>query len=200
MSNGSINASLEVFRNVELAKYPYDEKVKKGFLGVSYASEESATSYSLGITIGEFPAKNYLHYLKSIPSLLTGFSGWILLFGLPIYGIAGDGFQGFSGILTNFYEPSGWAIPLGAGIFVILNILMWVGWMNFYVGLFNCLPAVPLDGGHVFRDVMTSSLSRIMGDGEKVERLSNAIVVLFAVLILMSLVFVTIAPYAAQGF
>jgi len=103
-------------------------------------------------------------------------------------------------LITNFYEPTGWAVPFGIGIFWILNALLWIGWMNFYVGLFNCLPAVPLDGGHVFRDVMTSTLSRIMGDGEKVERLSSAIAVLFAVLILMSFVFVMIAPYAAHGF
>jgi membrane-associated protease RseP (regulator of RpoE activity) len=77
---------------------------------------------------------------------------------------------------------------------------MWVGWMNFYVGLFNCLPAVPLDGGQVFRDVMASSLSRIIGNGEKVEKVTNAVVILFAVLILMSLVFVAFAPYAAHGF
>jgi membrane-associated protease RseP (regulator of RpoE activity) len=138
--------------------------------------------------------------LKSIPSLLTGLTGWILLFGLPIFGLAGEGFQGFTGLITNFYEPTGWAAPLGTGIFWILNALLWIGWMNFYGGLFNCLPAVPLDGGHVFRDVMTSSLSKIMGNGEKVEKLSSAIAVLFAVLILMSFVFVIIAPYAAHGF
>ncbi|VVB89489.1 Peptidase family M50 [uncultured archaeon] len=199
LSNTSANATSLVF-NVELAKYPYETDTKKGFLGISYAPGESATSYSTGITIGQFPAKTYLHVLKSIPSLLNGISGWLLLFSLPIFGLSGEGFPGFTGLITNFYEPAGWAVPLGAGIFVILNILMWIGWMNFYVGLFNCLPAIPLDGGHVFRDVMTSSLSRIMGDGEKVERLSNVIAVLFAVLILMSFVFVMVAPYAAQGF
>lgn len=200
MSNNSVNATLEIFSNVELTKYPYETESKKGFLGVSYSPENGAVSYSTGIGVGQFRAKEYLDVLKSIPSLLTGFTGWFLLFGLPIFGLSGEGFGGFSGMITNFYEPSGWAAPIGTGIFLILNILLWIGWMNFYVGLFNCLPAIPLDGGHVFRDVMTSSLSRIIGDGEKVEKLSNAIAVLFAVLILMSLVFVTIAPYAAQGF
>ncbi len=200
MSNSSANASLEVFRNIELAKYPYDKEATKGFLGISYSPEDGATSYSVGITIGYFPAKNYLHVMKMIPSLLTGMSGWILLFSLPIFGLTGEGFPGFSGIITNFYEPTGWAVFMGPGIFVLLNVLMWIGWMNLYVGLFNCLPAVPLDGGHVFRDVITSSLTRIVGDGEKVERFSNAVTVIFAVMILLSLLFVTFAPYAAQGF
>ena len=200
LRNNSADASPEVFRNVELAKYPYDPSAKKGFLGISYAPEDGATSYSIGLTVGYFPANNYLNVLKKIPSLLNQMSGWLLLFSLPIFGLTGEGFPGFSGIITNFYEPTGWAVSLGPSIFIILNILMWIGWMNFYVGLFNCLPAVPLDGGHVFRDVMSSSLSRIIGNGEKVEKLSNAIAIIFAVLILLSLLFVTFAPYAAQGF
>ncbi|MDP2766760.1 MAG: site-2 protease family protein [Candidatus Methanoperedens sp.] len=200
LSNSSVNASMEVFRNIELSKYPHQKDSKKGFLGVSYSPDEGAISYSIGIGIGQFKAKEYLNMLKSIPSLMTGLTGWVLLFGLPIFGLGGEGFPGFSGLLTNFYEPVGWAVPLGMGFFWILNILLWIGWLNFYVGLFNCLPAVPLDGGHVFRDVMTSSLSRIMRDGEKVEKLSNAITVLFAVLILMTFVFAIVAPYAAHGF
>ncbi len=200
LSNSSVNASTEVFRNITLSQYPYQNEVKKGFLGVSYSPDEGAVSYSMGIGIGQFPAASYLNILKSIPSYMKGITGWALLFGLPIFGLQGEGFPGFSGVLANFYEPTGWAVPLGIGIFWILNILLWVGWMNFYAGLFNCLPAVPLDGGHVFRDVVASSLTRIMGNGEKVDKVANSIVVLFAVLILMSFVFVMIAPYAAHGF
>lgn len=199
LSNSSLNATLQVF-GIELAKYPYQKDVMKGFLGISYSPDEGAISYSIGIGIGQFKAKEYIDVLKSIPSLLTGLTGWVLLFGLPIFGLAGEGFPGFTGLITNFYEPTGWAAPLGIGIFLILNALLWIGWLNFYVGLFNCLPAVPLDGGHVFRDVMTSTLERVMGDGEKVEKISNSIVIIFAVLILMSFVFLMIAPYAAHGF
>jgi membrane-associated protease RseP (regulator of RpoE activity) len=199
LSDNSTNASMEVFKNIELTRYP-DSNARKGFLGISYAPDAGAVSYSLGIGVGQFQAKNFLNMLESIPSLLNRVEGWVYLFSLPIIGFTGDGFPGFSGLITYFYEPVGWAAPLGNGIFWILNILMWVGWMNFYVGLFNCLPAVPLDGGQVFRDVMASSLSRIIGDGEKVEKVTNAIVILFAVLILMSIVFVAFAPYAAHGF
>ncbi len=138
--------------------------------------------------------------LKSIPSLMTGIYGWIIIFGLPLFGFTGESFPGFSGILLNFYEPTGWVAVFGVLVFWALNALLWIGWMNLYAGLFNCLPAVPLDGGHVFRDVMTSFLTKVFGDGEKVERLSNAIVLVFAVLILLSFVFVMIAPYAAHGF
>jgi membrane-associated protease RseP (regulator of RpoE activity) len=188
----------EIVYTIDLAKYP-DSDATKGFLGVSSAPE-GAISHSTGIGVGQFPAKDYLNMLKSIPSLLNQPAGWLLLFGLPIFGLAGEGFPGFSGQILNFYEPIGMAAFLGIGTFWILNSLMWIGWMNFYAGLFNCLPAVPLDGGHVFRDVMTSSLSRIFGSSERVEKISNAIVIMFAVLILMSFLFVMLAPYAAHGF
>ncbi len=199
LSNSSENVSTIVFRNIELSKYP-QEGVNKGFLGVSYSPEEGAVSYSIGIGIGEFPAKEYLGILKSIPSMMTGFTGWGFLLGLPFFGGMGGGGLDFSGVFASFYEPTGWAVNLGAGTFWLLNILLWVGWMNLYVGLFNCLPAVPLDGGHVFRDVVTSSLSKILGNGEKAEKVSSAIAIMFAVLILISLVFWVIAPYAAHGF
>jgi membrane-associated protease RseP (regulator of RpoE activity) len=199
LSDNSTNASMKMFKNIELVRYP-DSNAIKGFLGISYAPDAGAVSYSLGIGVGQFQAKSFLNMLESIPSLLNRVEGWVYLFSLPIVGFTGNGFPGFSGLITYFYEPVGWAAPLGNGMFWILNILMWVGWMNFYVGLFNCLPAVPLDGGQVFRDVMASSLSRIIGDGEKVEKVTNAVVILFAVLVLMSIVFVVFAPYAAHGF
>lgn len=198
LSSSSLNASTEVFKAIELRKNPSPMNANKGFLGVSYSPE--AVIYSLGIGIGEFPAKTYLHMLKSIPSLMTGITGWVIIFGLPIYGFGGEGFPGFSGILMNFYEPTGWVAVFGIVVFWVLNALLWIGWMNLYAGLFNCLPAVPLDGGHVFRDVMASLLTKVFGDGEKVERISNAIVMVFALLILLSFVFVMIAPYAAHGF
>jgi membrane-associated protease RseP (regulator of RpoE activity) len=199
LNDSSLNASTKVFKSIPLGKNPDPMGIKKGFLGLSY-SPEQGVSHSIGIGIGQFQAKTYLHMLKSIPSLMTGITGWIILFGLPIFGFGGEGFPGFSGLLMNFYEPTGWVAVLGIGVFWILNVLLWVGWMNLYAGLFNCLPAVPLDGGHVFRDVMNSSLTRIFGDGERAERISNAIVIIFAVMILMSFVFAIIAPYVAHGF
>ncbi|MDP2840890.1 MAG: PDZ domain-containing protein, partial [Candidatus Methanoperedens sp.] len=199
-SNSSLNASTMIFSNIELAKHPHDPEIKKGFMGITYSSEGGAVSHSIGIGIGQFQAEGFLGMLQSIPSLLNGVTGWILLFSLPIYGFAGEGFPGFSGLITNFYEPVGLVAVMGDGIFWILNILLWVGWMNFYVGLFNCLPALPLDGGHVFRDVVATSLSKVFGNGEKIERISNAIAVMLAIMILGSLVLVTFAPYAAYGF
>ncbi|WP_440952261.1 site-2 protease family protein [Methanococcoides sp. FTZ1] len=187
-----------VFFEVELAPHP-DGIPDKGFLGVYYGSNGLAIA-PLGITVGEFPAKAYLEALRSIPSMMTGFAGWIILLGLPIVGFAGEGFPGFSGTLAQFYHPVGWGEPLGIGVFWIANTLLWVGWLNFYVGLFNCLPAVPLDGGHVFKDYVRSFVGRIISDEERATNISAAIAATFTFVILISFLFMIFGPYIVHGF
>ena len=184
--------------DVKLAQYP-DEGEEKGFLGVYY-NTNGIKSTPLGLTVGEYPSKMYLQILKDIPYMLTGPSGWIILFGLPILGIGGEGFPGFSGTFAQFYHAVGWGEPLGIGIFWIANTLLWIGWLNFYVGLFNCLPAVPLDGGHVFRDYTYSLILRITGDENKAKRISGAIAGTFLFLVLMSFVLMIFGPYIVHGF
>jgi len=191
------NVSSETF-GIELASHP-DGGSEKGFLGIYYGSN-GIEIVPLGMSIGEFPAKDYLAALKAIPSMLGGFTGWIIILGLPIFGFAGEGFPGFSGQLAQFYSPIGWGEPLGIGLFWIANTLLWVGWLNFYVGLFNCLPAVPLDGGHVFRDYLHAFISRFISDEAKAKEVSSAIAASFTMLILASFLFMIFGPYIVHGF
>jgi membrane-associated protease RseP (regulator of RpoE activity) len=169
-----------------------------GFLGVMYGNNAVVELPMLGISMLMPQAKLYLEALKQIPSLLTIPAGWIILFGLPIYGFAGEGFRGFSGTFMQFYHPVGWAEPLGIGIFWIANTLLWVGWLNFYVGLFNCLPAVPLDGGHVFKDSIYSFVYRFTRNDSISEKVSNSITASFSMLILFSFIFMIFGPYIGQ--
>lgn len=194
---GTENAENTTEYSVILAQHPDVEN--KGFLGVVTSSDGPVVT-SLGINVGEFPAAAYLDLFRSIPQMLKGLTGWIILLGLPIIGFTGEGFPGFSGTLAQFYEPVGWAEPFGIGVFWLANALLWIGWLNFYVGLFNCLPAVPLDGGHVFRDYMNAFIFRITGDEEKAERKSAMIAATFAMLILMSFLFMIFGPYIVHGF
>ena len=170
----------------------------RGFLGVIYENSGVMEFPMFGISVWMPQAKLYLEALKQIPSLLTIPAGWIILFGLPIYGFAGEGFRGFSGTIMQFYQPVGWAEPLGIGIFWIANALLWIGWLNFYVGLFNCLPAVPLDGGHVFKDYTYSLVYKLTRNDSISEKVSNSITASFSMLILFSFVFMIFGPFVGQ--
>ena len=63
--------------------------------------------------------------------------------------------------VTEIYHPAhalGW-MPDGA-FWILANSLYWIFWLNLMVGLTNVLPAVPLDGGYLFRDFMDYLLSK----------------------------------------
>jgi membrane-associated protease RseP (regulator of RpoE activity) len=192
---GNLTEKGTVVFNVQLSSNSENDH---GFLGVIYGNNGATEFPMLGISVLMPQAKVYLEALKQIPSLLTIPAGWIILFGLPIYGFAGEGFRGFSGTFMQFYHPVGWAEPLGIGIFWIANTLLWVGWLNFYVGLFNCLPAVPLDGGHVFKDSIYSFVYRFTRNDLISEKVSNSITASFSMLILFSFIFMIFGPYIGQ--
>jgi len=150
-----------------------------------------------GMTIGGYPASERLHVLKNIPATLDRAEGWVLLFALPFIGFDSSGFSGFDATMQ-FYDPVGWAAGYGALVFWLANALLWIGWINFYAGLFNCLPAVPLDGGHIFKDIIHSLFKRVVSD-HTAERIARTIAVAFAVLILSSFVFMIFGPAIVHG-
>lgn len=193
---GKLTANGTVVFDVKLSSSPSESN--HGFLGVMYGNTGVAECPTLGISVWMPQAELYLEALKKIPSLLTSLAGWIILFGLPIYGFAGEGFRGFSGTIMQFYHPTGWAEPLGIGVFWIANTLLWIGWLNFYVGLFNCLPAVPLDGGHVFRDYTYSLIYRLTRSDVTSEKVSSSITASFSMLILFSFIFMIFGPFLGQ--
>ena len=184
---------------VELAGNP--DGSGSGFLGVGFSGVSADAVYLDGVTFQEFPAGSFLAALREMPR--SGLLGVFSLMGLPFSGIAGFtemGFPGFSGWITHLFEPTGWAEPLGGKIFWIANFLFWVGLINLYAGLFNCLPAVPLDGGHIFRDMISMGLLKVFKSEAKAEKMTGALVALMAWLIFSSLLFIILAPYLAHGF
>lgn len=194
---GIFNENVNVNYTINLTHDP--SGVDKGFIGISEFSTV-VISRSTGLSVGEYPARELLHFLQMIPKMMGGVAGWIIILVLPFPNPFIGSFQGFSGTLSMFYEPIGLVAPLGAGIFWLANSLLWIGWLNFYVGLFNCLPMLPLDGGHVFKDTVHSILARVFGKGERMGELAGKIATAFAILMLASLIFMITAPYIAHGF
>ena len=163
-----------------------------GFIGIGISGD---AVYMGGVTFQQAPSGQVLSLLKAVPS--SGIGGFLYLLSLPFSGISGfseKGFPGFSGWITDVFQPAGWAALLGSRFFWIANLLLWVGWVNLYAGLFNCLPAVPLDGGHIFRDLIQAALERVVS-AKEAERITRTVVALLAWLILTSLIITVVAPF-----
>lgn len=63
--------------------------------------------------------------------------------------------------IQDLYEISGPLDFLPAPLFwVLANSLYWIFWLNLMVGITNSLPAVPLDGGYIFRDTMDKVVTK----------------------------------------
>ncbi|MCL2550119.1 MAG: site-2 protease family protein [Methanimicrococcus sp.] len=196
-----------VSREIEviLGETPGNET--KAYIGINYSAGPLYIGL-LGITVGEFNAEGYLTFLRSLPSLMVGFdlsdmkgslltmlSAWLFILMMPFFGLTGDGFSGFSGAMLSFFEPAGWAEPFGVGIFWAANLLFWVAWLNFYVGLFNCLPAIPLDGGHLFRTYFLKIAEKFKMEEKKAVRLSVRVSGYLTVFIFMSFVIMFVWPH-----
>ncbi len=109
-------------------------------------------------------------------------------------------FQGLSPIqspVTDLFEASGIWGALPVDIFWILaNSMYWIFWINLMVGLTNVLPAVPLDGGFLFRDGIDSLVKRFKGNASTEERVkyTSTITYLLAMFVLFLIIWQLIGP------
>ena len=142
-----------------------------GFMGVLIGGD-----YLSDMIIGY--SEQILTNLKSIPRDLRGL---LYVTAMPLY------FRSFDGI-TNYFTPTGFWKDLGDVIFWLLNAFYWIAWLNFYIGLFNCLPAVPLDGGRVLSETLQSFM-RV----EKAELIVKTLAIFVFLSILLSIVIPNLA-------
>lgn len=84
-----------------------------------------------------------------------------LLLPLASFVLGIPNFPGFTDAVMNFYVVEGPLAGLGGGVFVLSNLLFWTAWINLQLGLFNCIPGYPLDGGRLLRTSVEAVISRL---------------------------------------
>lgn len=138
----------------------------RAFMGVYLANFECVGGVNF------FNPGHIVSSLSQIPSQLKNPVMWPLLISMPFQ------FQGFMG-LESFFDNE-------MHTFWILNSLYWIAWINFYIAVFNSLPAIPLDGGRVFQETLSAIIRR--------EKLVNQISKAMAIFIFASFAMMILVP------
>jgi len=124
---------------------------------------------------------------------LSDFSrSWLRLVALPFLDLAP-----VRSPVTDLYEPSGsMAWMPDSAFWLLANSLYWIFWLNLMVGLTNVLPAVPLDGGYMFRDALDYLVDRsgTKYTKEKREKMVGSISIGLALLVLALILWQLVGP------
>jgi membrane-associated protease RseP (regulator of RpoE activity) len=109
-------------------------------------------------------------------------------------------FQGLAPIqdpIADLFVPGGVFTGMNADVFwFAANCFYWIFWINLMVGFTNVLPAVPLDGGFLFKDGMDSIVLRFRKNATEEERnrLVSSITFALAFFVLFLIIWQFIGP------
>jgi membrane-associated protease RseP (regulator of RpoE activity) len=131
-----------------------------GYLGIN-------TAY-LGASVNspEVVIRRLAHPMYGVESAGDAISSTLYYLALPFAGLAP-----IQSPITDLFAPAGVLSGVPADAFwVISNCLYWIFWINIMVGMTNVLPAVPLDGGYLFRDWLDSLVLKVKKNATEKER------------------------------
>ncbi|MDZ7746776.1 MAG: site-2 protease family protein [Halobacteriales archaeon] len=149
---------------VRLAAHPREDT---GFLGVTI--QPGITGMSVDdFGVEGYPAQFFLTAIgggngDSLNSIQRAAFTISLPFAAVTLPSVEQPFPGFVGIYENFYVVGDGPLAfLGTGPLLLLGtLLFWIAWINVILGQFNCVPAFPLDGGHILRTSTQAVVSRL---------------------------------------
>jgi membrane-associated protease RseP (regulator of RpoE activity) len=111
---------------------------------------------------------------------------------LPFYGL-----QPLSPPLSETFAPTGMLAWMPTDVFwLVANSLYWIFWINLMVGITNAMPAIPLDGGFLYRDWIDTIVSKVRKGMEQKDRdrYVNSIVMTTSLFVLFLIVWQLIGP------
>lgn len=117
-------------------------------------------------------AENYRYKIGIVP--ISAISHWE--FTNPLFVMAAPAFELIGYPLFHPYAYSS-MIPWG-----LVGVLKWMFILNFAMGLINLLPAVPLDGGYIFRGLLEKKVKK-----ETARKVSYALALFILALIIINL-------------
>lgn len=111
---------------------------------------------------------------------------------LPFYGL-----QPLSPPLSEIFAPTGMFAWMPTDVFwMVANSMYWIFWINLMVGITNAMPAIPLDGGFLYRDWIDTIVSKARKGLEQKERdrYVNSIVMTTSLFVLFLIMWQLIGP------